>query len=882
MIDVETIQGLSTARVAERLAREGRNELPAGRRRTIWRGLLDVAREPMTALLIGCGVIYFVLGDRSEAGMLLGFVLLIAGTTLYQERKTERAIEALRELASPRALVIRDGRQQRIAGREVVRDDVLVLNEGDRVAADGVVLSTSHCTVDESLLTGESVAVAKTEWNESIAAGRPGGEDLPFVYAGTLVVRGAAVVRVTAIGEHTEMGKIGRVLGTTTTEKTRLQHETKRLVWKLASVAGALSVFVVLVYGFTRHDWLSGVLAGLTLAMAILPNEFPVVVTVFLALGAWRLSRSRVLTRRIPAVEALGSVTVLCVDKTGTLTQNKMTVSRLVVDDAAFDVARLGRESLPEDFHATVEYAVLASRKDPFDPMEVAFKRLAEDQLAGTEHLHPDWVLVREYPLTRDRLAVIQIWRATTGELVVACKGAPEAVARLCRIREIDAPWIDGARAMAGDGLRVLAVARGGIAAGAVVPDAPDELSLAFVGLVGLADPVRPTVRPAIAQCHAAGIRVVMISGDYPVTAQHVARQIGLDGDAVITGVELAGLDDVALGERIRAVSVFARIMPEQKLRIVLALKATGEIVAMTGDGVNDAPALRAAHIGIAMGGRGTDVAREASQLVLLDDDFASLELAVRTGRRIYDNLQKALAYILAVHLPILGLTVVPILVGWPLVLMPIHIAFLHLVIDPACSVVFEAEPEEPDVMRRPPRAIAARLFGKRLVAISLSLGLSVTAILLGAFAIAHRGGRGAAEARAITFSILILANLALIFTGRSWHASAARNGARNPALWWITAGTLVVLAATLYLPPLRVLFGFDVLHAVDLAICAGAAVLGTAWFELLKARRHRYDPRMTHDLLDDGAHQDAPDAGPAMAAHDDQIERGPSTARGG
>jgi Ca2+-transporting ATPase len=836
MIDLETIQGLSTTQATERLAREGYNELPAGRTRTFWRGLLDVAREPMTALLIGCGVIYFALGDRSEAGMLLGFVLLIVGITLYQERKTERAIEALRELASPRALVIRDGRQQRIAGRDVVRDDVLVLNEGDRVAADGVVLSTSHCTIDESLLTGESVAVAKTEWNDAMAPGRPGGEDLPFVYAGTLVVRGAAVVRVTAIGQHTEMGKIGRVLGITTTEKTRLQQETKRLVWKLALVAGALSVVVVLVYGVTRHDWLQGVLAGLTLAMAILPNEFPVVVTVFLALGAWRLSRSRVLTRRIPAVEALGSVTVLCVDKTGTLTQNKMTVSRLSVDGFAFDVERLERESLPEDFHTAIEYAVLASRRDPFDPMEVAFKRLAEDQLAGTEHLHPDWVLVREYPLTRDLLAVVQVWRTTTGELEVACKGAPEAVAQLCKLREVDSWWIDSARAMAADGLRVLAIARGKLLAGPGVPEDPRALLLAFVGLVGLADPVRPTVRSAIAKCHAAGIRVVMISGDYPETAQNVARQVGLDGDAVITGVELAELGDVALRERMRSVTVFARIMPEQKLRIVEALKASGEIVAMTGDGVNDAPALKAAHIGIAMGGRGTDVAREASQLVLLDDDFASLELAVRTGRRIYDNLQKALAYILAIHLPILGLTVVPILAGWPLVLMPIHIAFLHLVIDPACSIVFEAEPEEPDVMRRPPRAITARLFGKQLVVVSLSLGLSVTAILLGAFAIAYYGGSSEAEARAITFSILILANLALIFTGRSWKASAVRNGTRNPALWWITAGTLVFLAATLYLPPLRVLFRFDLLHAIDLAICLGAAIVGTAWFELLKA----------------------------------------------
>jgi P-type Ca2+ transporter type 2C len=842
MIDLDATASLSTAEAAARIAADGYNELPDGKHRTFWHGLADVMREPMTALLIACGAIYFVLGDRQEAVMLLGFVVLIVAITLYQERKTERAIEALRDLASPRALVIRDGRQQRIAGRDVVRDDLLILGEGDRVAADGAILATSHCTIDESLLTGESVAVHKTEWDGATRTDRPGGEARAFVYAGTLVVQGAAVVRVTATGARTEMGKIGRVLGLTLSEQTRLQRETKALVWKLALVAGALSGLVAVVYGITRHDWLGGILAGLTLAMAILPNEFPVVVTVFLALGAWRLSRRRVLTRRVPAVEALGSVTVLCVDKTGTLTENRMTVSRIAADGASFDVAQLATDALPEPFHATVEYAVLASRKDPFDPMEVAFTQLARDKLAGTEHLHPSWQLAREYPLTRARLAVIQVWRPDSGPLIAACKGAPEAVAGLCRLAAAgQAELAAAAGAMADDGLRVLAIARGELPAGATPPDDPAELALALVGLVGLSDPVRPTVRAAIDECRAAGIRVVMITGDYPATARSVARQIGLPGDAaILTGSELAELDDDGLRRRIGSLSVLARIMPEQKLRIVEALKATGAVVAMTGDGVNDAPALKAASIGIAMGGHGTDVAREAAQLVLLDDDFASLVIAVRTGRRIYDNLQKALAYILAVHLPILGLTVVPILVGWPLVLSPIHIAFLHLVIDPACSVVFEAEPEEADVMRRPPRAVTARLFDRRLVTVSLALGVAVTAIVLAAFAIARGTGSTDLEARAITFTILILSNLALIGSTRSRAATSARDQLHNPALAWVTGGTIVFLAATLYVPPLRALFGFDVLHPVDLAICVAATVLGTAWFELVKWLRAR------------------------------------------
>jgi Ca2+-transporting ATPase len=822
--DVDMVTGLSEQEARGRLRSDGPNELPNQERRTFSHALIDVVREPMTALLLACGAIYFFLGDWHEAAMLLGFVVFIVVITLYQERKTERAIEALRDLASPRALVVRDSRRRRIAGREVVRDDIVVLAEGDRVPADGIVLSTTHCTVDESLLTGESVAVSKQEWSGEPLDSRPGGDNLSFVYAGTLVVQGSALAKITTTGARSEMGRIGRSLGAKVIEDTRLQRETRGLVWKLAIVGAALSLAVAVTYASLRHDLVGGVLAGLTLAMAILPNEFPVVVTLFLALGARRLSRRRVLTRRIPAVEALGSVTVMCVDKTGTLTENRMTVDRLVVDGFAFDVEVLAREALPEDVHALVEFAVLASRKDPFDPMELAFARLACDQLAGTQHLHPDWTLVREYPLSRERLAVLQVWRPPQGELVVACKGAPEAVGALCRLEaSANERVATQAHAMAGDGLRVLGVASGELPRDAVPPDDPAELALAWIGLVGLIDPVRPAVRAAIEECHEAGIRVVMITGDYPATARHIAQEIGIDHHtAVMSGSELAALDDIELLARVRSIDVFARIMPEQKLRIVETLERAGEIVAMTGDGVNDAPALKAAHIGIAMGGRGTDVAREASQLVLLDDDFASLVLAVRTGRRIYDNLQKALAYILAIHLPIVGLTVLPILFGWPLVLLPIHIASLHLVIDPACSLVFEAEPEDRDIMERPPRSLAERLFGRRVLAPATALGISLTAVLIATFAIAHYSGLAEYASRTITFVTLILANIALIMASR-----ATRSGSRvtNPALRWVGGGAIAFLVVCLAIPTLRSLFRFDPLHAVDLAVTALALI---------------------------------------------------------
>jgi Ca2+-transporting ATPase len=519
-----------------------------------------------------------------------------------------------------------------------------------------------------------------------------------------------------------------------------LQRETGSLVRKLALFGVSLCSLVIVVYGLTRGDWLHGFLAGITLAMATLPEEFPVVLTIFLALGAWRLSQKSVLARRVPAVETLGSATVLCVDKTGTLTQNRMSVKRLAAVGVADDIALSGKETLTEPFHEVVEFAVLASKNDPFDPMEKALRELGDGQLAGTEHLHADWALVQEYPLSRELFALSHVWKSPNGEdFVIAAKGAPEAIASLCHFNHDEEEALTKLVAkFADDGLRVLGVAKSEFRA-AELPAGQHDFEFEFLGLVGLADPIRESVPAAVCECYRAGMRVIMITGDYPGTAQNIARQIGLkDTDQFITGAQLAKMDDTELRERIRRVNIFARVVPEQKLRLVNALKANGEIVAMTGDGVNDAPALKSAHIGVAMGGRGTDVAREASSLVLLDDDFSSIVSAVKQGRRIFDNIKKAMAYILAVHVPIAGLSLVPVLLKWPLVLLPVHIVFLELIIDPVCSVVFEAEREEADIMDRPPRNPKEPLFGRKTILISLLQGLSVLAVTLGVFATAY------------------------------------------------------------------------------------------------------------------------------------------------
>src|SRR5512136_1367420 len=560
VFDENNLQGLTEQQALERLAQDGYNELPSAKKRSILHIVFEIVREPMFLMLIACGALYLVLGDTEEALMLLGFVFVIIGITLYQEQKTERALEALRDLSSPRALVIRDGQQQRIAGREVVRDDIVLISEGDRVPADAVLLSGTNLSVDESLLTGESVPVRKKAWDGVQAMGRPGGDDQPFVYSGTLVVKGQGITQVQATGPHTEMGKIGKALQTLETEETNLQQQTGRIVRNFALVGLSLCVLVVVVFGLTRGDWLQGFLAGITLAMATLPEEFPVVLTIFLALGAWRISQRQVLTRRVPAIEMLGAATALCVDKTGTLTLNRMTVTHIAVDHEVYSVQ--GKQiSLPEHLHEVVEYSLLASPADPFDPMEKAMKELGGRTLANTEHLHKDWTLVREYPLSEKLLAMSRVWSSPDGQaLVIAAKGAPEAIADLChfdaaRLKALE----EQIGQMADHGLRVIGVAKAYFRPDEL-PDAQHDFDFEFLGLLGLEDPVRPGVAEAVQECYTAGIRVLMITGDYPGTAQNIAGQIGLKPlDQIVTGPELDQMTDDELYERIKTTCIFAR-----------------------------------------------------------------------------------------------------------------------------------------------------------------------------------------------------------------------------------------------------------------------------------------------------------------------------------
>lgn len=846
VIPTASLTGISAEEAARRLSVDGPNELPTARKRNIVQQAWEVVSQPMLLLLLGAGTVNFLLSEPLDGVILMSFVVIVIAISIYQEHKTENALAALRDLSSPRALVVRDGQQSRIAGREVVRGDVVVLAEGDRVPADAVLVDCVNFSVDESALTGESVPVRKarsTDDPRAMNRGRPGGDATPWVFSGTLVVKGHGTALTQATGAGTELGRIGTALRTIEPEHTPLQREIGRLVRVIAAASIGAAALVVIVYGLTRGRWLEGVLAGIGTAMALLPEEFPVVLTVFLALGAWRMSQRHVLTRRAPVIETLGSATAICVDKTGTLTMNAMTVKQLAVDGC---VHVIDDGPIPERFHEIAEFANLASSVNPFDPMDRAFRYLIETYLADTEHVHSGWDLVQEYPLSETLLALSQVWRSPDlNHYVVAAKGAPEAIADLCHLSQEDSDaLIEQVEQATAGGLRVLAVARARFDRAAGLPTQQHDFEFEYLGLAGLQDPVRPGVAAAVAECQSAGIRVLMITGDYPGTALAIAREIGLDhAGGSITGTELESMSVEELAERIRTISVFSRMVPEQKLQLIRALKANGEIVAMTGDGVNDAPALRAADIGIAMGGRGTDVARESAGLVITDDDFASIAGGVRQGRGIFDNLRKAMSYIIAVHVPIFGMSLIPVFVsGWPLVLLPVQIAFLELIIDPACSIVFESEQIDPKIMDIPPRAAGEPMFGKRVLTIAALQGLSVLLAVLGVYLWAVLGDRPDDVVRSVTFAALVVGNLALILVNRSWRLSIWQTfrQRRNRTLKWILSLAGAWLVVLLSVRRLRVAFNFGPMRPIDWLVAVGAGFIGVAWFEVHKARQAR------------------------------------------
>lgn len=818
------MKGLSFNEAKARLNQFGFNELPASKPKSIWTIAFEVFREPMFLLLISCSTLYILLGDYREGIILFGTISIIIVITFYQYQKTERALEALRNLSSPRALVIRDGTEIRIPGREVVPGDLVKLNEGDRVPSDGDVLDSTNLKVDESMLTGESVPVVKDDEHKQ-------------VFSGTLVVQGTGIMITKTTGLNTAFGKIGASLTNITREETRLQKEMKLLIRNLFIISIAISFAVVILYYITRGDLLHSFLNGLSASMALLPEEFPVVMTIFLAMGAWRLSKKSVLTRSPAAIETLGSATILCCDKTGTITQNKMELVAVYDGSTIYRKDNYGDNA--DAITAVVNTGYFATRPDSVDPMETAIIRLNTETKAPHQQNHE---LVREYPLTRNLLAMTRVLKAAGSEdYVISAKGAPESIFRLCELTpEEQARHTSAVHKMASDGLRVLAIATSADKQ-LPLPSDQQDLDFRFIGLIGLEDPIRAEVPAAVKECYDAGVKIMMITGDYPDTAKSIGAQVGLAATGqMLTGPELDQISDDELRSKITGVTICARVVPEQKLRIVKALQAAGEIVAMTGDGVNDAPALKAADIGIAMGNKGTDVAREASSLVLLDDNFASIVSAIRSGRRIYDNLQKAMSYILAIHVPIVGLTLIPAFIpSLPILLLPLHIVFMELIIDPVCSVAFETEREEKDIMIRKPRPVDKPFFGVRKILASTFAGFLLLAMVLTIYFSSLGEGHSEGEIRAIAFSALILGNVFLILTNLSKTRSVVSVLAeRNWVVLGILATAIIMLAVVMLVPALRLTFSFEFPGSAHFTPVLLGVLIVTAILEILKRIR--------------------------------------------
>ncbi len=797
MRTTDDLRGLSEAEASARLRRDGPNALPQADRRRWPRILLDLLREPMLLLLIAASLLYVALGDAKDAALLGVSVLLVIGLTLYQELRSEHALQALRDLSSPRARVLRDGVTRVIPAREVVVGDVLLIAEGDRVPADARLLASDELHVDESLLTGESVSVRRDATAD---------DDQARIFAGTLVVRGQARAETMAVGVATEMGRIGTRLRQQTSPRTPLQREMRHIVMWLAAIAFVSCALVVGIHLAMRGDLLQALLAGITLAMANIPEEFPVVLTVFLALGGWRMARQRVLVRRPAAIEALGAVTVLCTDKTGTLTENRMAVAEV---RAGENDALSPQDAKTPGELALLRCAALASEAHAHEPMDRAIVEAATHAAISEFAMPLASSCLRTYPLARDLLAYIKVWRVASVDdtadasttLFIACKGAPETVAALCRLpASVHANALQASVAMAQRGLRVIAVAEASWpddANAMPLPDDPRAFAFRWHGLVGLADPLRASARGAVADARAAGVRVMMLTGDHPETARAIAADAGLsERPDVVLGSQLDALDADAIAAIAHSNDVFARVRPEHKLALIGALQASGEIVAMTGDGVNDAPALLAAHVGIAMGGRGTDVAREASSIVLLDDDFASIVRAIAMGRTIYDNIRRATRYIIAVHVPITGLALLPLLFGTPLILLPLHVVFLEMIIDPASSIALEREPPADDLMRRPPRATQARLIDRRRFLGSVVRGVLVFVAVLAIYLYARWTALPASQQAALAFIALVIGNLGLIVAHRNGETLRQAIFRPNPAFLAVIVPTLALLAA--------------------------------------------------------------------------------------
>ncbi len=834
--EIQNYQGLTTSKAKQLQEQFGKNELVAEKKESFLHKILHVISEPMFILLIVAAIIYFILGEPKDGAIMLIFVVGIISIEVIQEWKTDKTLNALKDLSAPHIKVLRDGEEKVINSADLVPGDIMYIAEGVKVPADGMVIKASTLCIDESSLTGEAEGVWKTtvDDNENVNTDYWRRD---YCYAGTLVTQGTGTILVDKIGITTEYGKIGQNVISAPDNPTPLQKQTSKLVKLCAVIAAVLFIFVGIVTYFNIPDHIfidriiESILSGVTLAMAMIPEEFPVILTVFLSMGAWRLARKQSLVRKLPSVETLGAVSVLCVDKTGTITMNKMTVRDIW--------------SLINDTKRVVQIMGMGCKSDAYDPMEKAMisyceeQGIAKDVLFGGE-------LVKEYAFTNETKMMGHVWK-NGDNIVVAAKGSPERILTICKLTEDERKLAENKiTEMSSQGLRVIAIGQMVLNSVNDISDTIMDCSLQLCGIVGLSDPPRESVKEDIKTCTKAGVRVVMITGDNGVTASSIAKQINMpNSDRIITGDELNKMSDEELRERVKDVSIFSRVVPEHKMRIVKAFKENGEIVAMTGDGVNDAPALKYSDIGIAMGKRGSEVSREAADLILLDDNFSTIVDTIKDGRRIYDNIRKAVGYVFTIHIPIAFAALFAPLLGispTSLLLLPLHVVLLELVIDPTCSIVLERQPAERDIMERQPRNPSEKLLTAKALFKSVIQGLAIFGTSFGMyFVFLNQYPDNAPLARAMGITIILLANVLLVQVNSSNSEFAITSFIKlikDKVMWAVTLGTIIGLILILY-SPLNVFLKLAPLSFNQLIMAIVVAVASVFWYELVKLTKY-------------------------------------------
>lgn len=818
------VSGLTTEQVTRAREKFGRNVLNFKKENTFFDTVKRVGKDPMMILLLVAASIYFISGKTGDGILLAVAIIFQASISFYQSTRSKNALEKLKAITRPDCKVIRNGKTAAIKSDELVVGDYLLVEEGGAIAADAEIIYSNDFSVNESILTGESFAVFKDETKED-----------KLICSGTTVASGMAIARITAIGNETRLGRIGKSLENISEEKTPLELQIANFV-RLMVITGTIVFVIVWAFNYwNSHSLLTSLLQSLTLAMSILPEEIPVAFTTFMALGAWRLMKTGIVVKQMKTVETLGSATVICTDKTGTITENRMSLAKLYLLSA--DTIFKPDEELPAAGKELVSLAMWASEPVPFDPMEIALHHCYKSITPDDERAN--FKLVHEYPLGGKPPMMTHVFKDKNGNRIIAAKGAPEALMQVSALSTAEKERITAAvHLLAAEGYRVLGVGVSGFS-GNDYPETQEELRFDFKGVVAFYDPPKVNMRQVLQEFYDAGIAVKIITGDNAATTTAIAKQIGFrNPERIISGDELMKLDADALKKCVNETAIFTRMFPEAKLKIINALRDSGHVVAMTGDGVNDGPALKAAHIGIAMGKKGTEIARQAASLVLLEDDLSEMVNAVAMGRKVYTNLKKAIQYIISIHIPIILTVFIPLVLGWiyPNIFSPIHIIFLEIIMGPTCSVIYENEPIEQNAMHRKPKALSATFFNWQELSVSIIQGLVITAGILFVYRFSVSNGYSETLTRTMTFTTLIAANIFLTLINRSFYYSILTTlRYRNNLVVLVILITMSFTGLVLYFKPLSALFKLEALHPEQLLLCAATGFVSVTWFEGIK-----------------------------------------------